>query len=125
MRFLALFGFFTNDKLGRMAFTHCSDELEGGMSMSEDTWQVVDEVSGELQAEILRGLLEAHGIEVWISQEGAGRVYQLGIGRLGKVQLLVPNHDSQRARELLDQYYAGELETAEDDMIDDTEPGEE
>lgn len=81
--------------------------------MAEHEWQVVDEVAGELQAEILRGLLEAHGIQVWLSKEGAGRAYALGVGTLGRVEILVPSDSSQRARAVLDDYYAGNLEVDE------------
>jgi hypothetical protein len=36
--------------------------------MSDQTWEVVEIVSGDLQAELLRGLLEAQGIPVMLSQ---------------------------------------------------------
>lgn len=73
--------------------------------MSEE-WVVIDEVPGMLQAEILRGMLEAQEIPVLLSQEGAGRVYGLTVGPLGTVQILIPAKDLERARELLDAYYA-------------------
>jgi len=89
--------------------------------MSEETWEVVDEIAGGIQAEILRGYLEAQGIPVWLSQEGAGRVYGLGIGVLGNVQILVPSSSYEKARALLDDYYAGKIETEELDSGDETE----
>jgi hypothetical protein len=79
--------------------------------MDQDRWEVVVEVNGNLEAEILRGLLEAQGIEARISQEGAGKALGLGVGPLGKVQILTPVYDSENAREILDKYYAGEFET--------------
>jgi hypothetical protein len=75
--------------------------------MSED-WIVLDEVSGMLQAEILRGLLESQEIPTVLSQEGAGRALGLTVGSMGNVQILVPAKDQDRARELLDAYYAGD-----------------
>jgi hypothetical protein len=87
--------------------------------MNHDSWVVVDEVAGDLHAEILKGLLESYDIEAWISQEGAGRAYQFGVGRLGRVQILVHKLNSQRAREILDQYYAGELEANVEDSGQD------
>ena len=30
--------------------------------MAEDNWEIIDEVAGDLQAEMLRGLLEAQGL---------------------------------------------------------------
>lgn len=73
----------------------------------EEEWIVLDEVAGMLQAEILRGLLEAQEIPAVLSQEGAGRAIGLTIGTLGTVQILIPAKDLDRAHELLDAYYAG------------------
>jgi hypothetical protein len=78
--------------------------------MNENDVVVVDEVAGELQAEIIRGLLEAQGIPTWLSQEGVGRVYGLGVGVLGRVQILVPSPYSEQARQVLDDYMAGKFE---------------
>jgi len=77
--------------------------------MTED-WIVLDEVAGMFQAEILRGLLEAQEIPTVLSQEGAGRAIGLTIGSMGTVQILVPSKDQERARELLDAYYSGDVE---------------
>ena len=65
-----------------------------------DDWIVLDEVAGMLQAEILRGLLEAQEIPTVLSQEGAGRAMGLIVGSMGNVQILVPSKDQERAREL-------------------------
>jgi len=92
--------------------------------MSEERWQVAGEVAGEIQAEILRGMLEAQGIKVWISQEGAGRVYGLGIGRLGRVQILVPEKDIEQSKALLEEYYAGKLENQDFDLSSEEEDEE-
>ena len=84
--------------------------------MPEENWEVVDEVAGDLQAEILRGLLEAQGIQVWLSQEGAGKAIGLTIPILGGVQIMVPTHEVERARAALDAYYSGALENIELDQ---------
>jgi hypothetical protein len=82
--------------------------------MTGEQWEVVDEVHGDLQAEILRGMLEAQGIKAWLSQEGIGHsVYPVTIGTMGRVQILVPQDQSQAARALLADYYAGKLENIE------------
>ena len=75
--------------------------------MVEENWEVIDEVAGDIQAEMLRGLLEAQGIKVWLSQEGAGRAYGLTLSTLGAVQILVPSESAAPARQILDDYYAG------------------
>jgi len=83
--------------------------------MSDENWEVVLEVSGELQADLLRNLLEAQGIVVFLNQEGAGRAYGLTVGSLGQVQIMVPEHQSLEARQILDDYYAGKFEANESD----------
>jgi hypothetical protein len=82
--------------------------------MSEDKWELVIEVSGEFQANLLRNLLEVQGIKVFLNQEGAGKAYGLTVGPLGQVQILVPEYQSQEARQIVDDYYAGKFETNED-----------
>jgi hypothetical protein len=75
--------------------------------MNEENWEAVYETNGPLEAEILRGLLEANDIPVFLSQEGLGRVYGLTVGPLGIVQILVPKSKAQIARSLLQDYDAG------------------
>ena len=81
--------------------------------MSEGKWELVTEVSGELQADLLRNLLEAQGLQVFLNQEGAGKAYGLTVGPLGQVQVLVPEHQSQQARQIVEDYYAGKFEANE------------
>ena len=85
--------------------------------MEEKNWDVVDQVAGDLQAEILRGLLEAQGFQVWLSQEGAGKAIGLTLPSLGLVQILVPSLQAEQARSLINAYYTGALEGVEFDPI--------
>ena len=79
--------------------------------MTEDHWEEIYEVAGDFQAEIIRGFLEAQGIQVWLSQEGSGHsVYAVTVGKLGSVQILVPASQSQAARVILEDYRAGKYE---------------
>lgn len=87
--------------------------------MTERKWVQIDEVSGGIQAEILRGLLESQGIPVWLNQEGAGKAYGITLPALGSVQILVPSDVEKRAQELLDAYYAGELSGDDVDILPD------
>ncbi len=109
--------------------------------MPEEYWDEIAMISGDLQAEILRGLLEAQGIRVWLSQEGGGHsVYSLTVGELGTVHILVPASQSQAAQAVLQDYYSGKFEgtqftdesgrpippttfTSDDDEPEDEEPG--
>lgn len=77
---------------------------------NETPWEVVAEVPGSLQAELLRGLLEANDIQVLLLQEGAGRAYGLTVGPLGMVKIMVPAHQAQEASTLLEDYQRGALD---------------
>ena len=70
---------------------------------------VVETTSGMMEAEILRGLLEAQGITVWLLQESAGRAIGLSVGPLGQVDLMVPADQAEEAKKILDDYHAGRL----------------
>lgn len=81
----------------------------------------VNEMSGELvkvetvfeqvQAELLRGLLEAQGVRVMLSQEGAAKALGLAAGALAEIEIFVAEEDTERARQVLAEYYGGELES--------------
>jgi hypothetical protein len=93
----------------------------GAEAMANDRWEILIEISGELEAELLRGLLEAQGIPAILNQESAGRAYGLGVGPLGVVQILVPETALANARQILDDYYAGEFEGESLDFDEDFE----
>lgn len=89
--------------------------------MPDEEWVVVDQAAGMLQAELLRGLLEAEGISVVLVQEGAGRAIGLTVGMLGSVQMLVKAEDAPRARQALDEYYRELSTPVEGDSGDEAE----
>lgn len=78
--------------------------------MSEHNWIQIASVQAEVQAELLRGLLEAQDIPVLLSREGAGRALGLTIGPLGEVHILVPDQYQNQARKVLNQYQTGDFE---------------
>jgi hypothetical protein len=78
--------------------------------MSERNWVQVASVQAEVQAELLRGLLEAQEIPVLLSREGAGRALGLTVGPLGDVHILVPDTFLAEATDILNQYQTGGLE---------------
>lgn len=82
--------------------------------MTEQQWEIVEIVNGDFQAQLLRGLLEAQGITVQLSQEGAGRAIGLSIGALGEVQILVPSDSKAFAQQILKDYYEGKFTSDED-----------
>lgn len=95
--------------------------------MNQVKWEAVAEVNGDIQAEIMRGLLEAQGIKVFLSKEGAGKAMGLEIGEMGTIQVLVPSDKAALAAEILQDYFSGKYENAEmdsSDIPDDEEPDE-
>ena len=79
--------------------------------MTEERLVLLEEVAGAGQAEILRGLLEAQDIHVLLSQESASSAIPVTFGILGDVKIMVRENDLERAREVLEEYYAGEFES--------------
>lgn len=68
------------------------------------------------EANILRGLLEAHGIDAYVS----GHYLQGGIGELSAMDfhgLLVPDEDADRARAVIKDYEAGVFALPDEDSF--------
>ena len=89
--------------------------------MTDDEWVLIDKIQGQFQAEIIKGLLEAQGIQVWLNSQGAARAYAVTVGTLGAVELLVPSSQADRAREIMEEYNRGDFENMK---LDDSEPPE-
>jgi hypothetical protein len=81
--------------------------------MTKEQWVVVDKVQGQLQGELLRGLLEAQGITVYLNQEGAAHAYAVAVGTLGLVEIMVPTSQVPKARQILTEYYRGDFNNME------------
>ena len=75
-----------------------------------DKWEILTVVSGQLQAELIGGLLTAQGVETRLAQEGAGRAIGIGVGPLGEVEVLVRSSQIETAHTVLDDYYSGKFE---------------
>lgn len=94
------------------------------MDSNEEEWIVIDETAGPGLAEILRGFLEACGIEAHVSQEGAWQAFPSSFGKLGTAQLLVRSSQAELAHSFLEEYYnndilpsTGEENPSEDDPL--------
>jgi hypothetical protein len=79
--------------------------------MDEMKWDVLAEVYGRMEAEGIKSLLEAEGIQVELIQEAAGRLYAVTVDGLGRVQIFVPKKQLQEAREWLKIYREGQKDT--------------
>lgn len=70
--------------------------------MNKLTWELLVEVNGRLQADLLQSHLEAQGIDVELFQEAVGRhIYPVTVDGLGLVQIFVPNNQLHAARKIL------------------------
>ena len=71
---------------------------------------VVYTAAGQMEANIVKGMLEAAGIPVELSQESAGTVYGLTVGTMGLVEILVPEQRADEAKALIEAMRRGDLE---------------
>jgi len=85
--------------------------------MSDQKWVTVAKIQSGIQAEVLRGLLEAQEIPVVLSREGAGRAIGITIGALGEVDILVPESHQAEAKSVLISYELGEFEDLGDEDL--------
>jgi hypothetical protein len=76
--------------------------------MDQLTYEVLVEVYGRMEAELIESLLEAEGIDVELIQESVGHsIYPVSVDGLGRVQLFVPKDKFLEAREWLKIYKEG------------------
>jgi hypothetical protein len=72
--------------------------------MDELKWELLSELQGGLEAELLKSYFEAYGIDVELFQESIGHhIYPVTVNGLGRVQLFVPKDQTKRAHQLLDE----------------------
>lgn len=105
----------------RPGFTRCADcgtELVDSLPTEERTRTEgiigpelveVHRAWGGPQAELIRSLLEANGIECVLFGEGQNRVYNFTVGAMAEVRLLVKPGDVEAARSLLQAADRGEF----------------
>lgn len=69
--------------------------------------------AGLLEADMLKGFLEAQGLKVFLSQESVGRTLGLSAGTLGRVNVMVPEEQVDEAKALLTAIEEGEFDDSE------------
>lgn len=73
--------------------------------MNDMKWELLAEVMGRMEADLLKSYLEAHGIEVELFQEAVGHhIYPVTIDGLGRVQIFVSKKQSAEARQILEDF---------------------
>ena len=70
--------------------------------MSEMKYEMLAEIYGRMEAELIKSYLEANEIDVELFQESVGQnIYPTTIDQLGKVQVFVKKENIEEARILL------------------------
>ena len=73
--------------------------------MDELKWELLTEVQGRLEAELLKTYFAAYGIDVELFQESVGQhAYVVTVDGLGRVQMFVSKEQTREAHQLLDEY---------------------
>ena len=73
--------------------------------MDELKYELLTEVNGRMQADLLKSYLEAQGIKVELFQEAVGHhIYPVMIDGLARVQIFVPKVQAADAHKQLDDY---------------------
>ena len=90
--------------------------LIGGLTMNDNQWEIVAQVYDNVQAEILKGFLEAQGFTVFISREGYQTVFGLTNQALTQIDILVPTDQLEKAAKVLDDYEEGKFFDAQEDQ---------
>lgn len=72
--------------------------------MEKLTWDLLTEVYGRGEGELIKSMLNANDIEVELFQEAAGSnyAYPTNVGEFARVQIFVPKNKLELARELID-----------------------
>jgi hypothetical protein len=77
--------------------------------MNELKWEVLTEVQGRLEADLLKSYFDAHGVPVELFQEAVGHyAYPVTVDGLGRVQIFAPKSQLSEARELLRSFRGSE-----------------
>lgn len=71
----------------------------------ELTWELLTEVQGRWQADIIKAYLAGSGIDSELFQEAAGQLFPTSMDILGRVQIFVPKELAIEARKLLNELY--------------------
>ena len=73
--------------------------------MDELTWELLTEVQGRLEADLLKSYFAASGLDIELFQEAVGHlIYPVTVNGLGRVQLFVAKEQAEEARTLLAEY---------------------
>ncbi|MEW6085378.1 MAG: DUF2007 domain-containing protein [Chloroflexota bacterium] len=73
--------------------------------MDELKWELLTEIQGRWQADIIKAYLTAHGIDSELFQESVAQHYPTSMDMLGLVQIFVPKEQAKVADKLMKEYF--------------------
>jgi hypothetical protein len=88
------------------------------LNVKREGFELVYRAYGILQAEVIRGRLEASGIPALLDAES--NILPFAIPDMGEVRILVPSERAEEARELLGAMPSEEDEEGKSDETDET-----
>jgi hypothetical protein len=83
--------------------------------MDGDKVKKIATLNDPAEAEVLRGLLEAQGIRVMLSKEGASTAYGLTAGTFGEIEVFVPAAQAADAERIFAESFGPLDSEAEED----------
>ncbi len=72
--------------------------------MDELKWELLTEIQGRWQADIIKAYLAAHGIDSELFQESVAQYYPASMDMIGLVQIFVPKEQAPVADKLMKEY---------------------
>lgn len=72
--------------------------------MDELKWELLTEIQGRWQADIIKAYLAAHGIDSELFQESVAQYYPASMDMIGLVQIFVPKEQATVADKLMKEY---------------------
>jgi hypothetical protein len=78
---------------------------QNGVNVNELKWELLTEIQGRWEADIIKAYLAAHGVDAEIFQEAAGQLFPTTLDILGRVQVFVQKEHAELAGKLLKEYF--------------------
>ena len=72
--------------------------------MDELKWQLLTEIQGRWEADIIKAYLADKGVETELFQESVSSLYPTSLDMLGLVQIFVPKEQAELADKLMKEY---------------------
>lgn len=73
--------------------------------MDELKWELLTEIQGRWEADIIKAYLADKGIDSELFQESVGQLIPTNLDVFGLVQIFVPKEHAEIARQLLKEYF--------------------